>query len=258
MFDIQKLYRKIVELANKASMISYVLEFCRIFTMKAKEDIFQYHEELLQQMRLVRAQAESLGIRAELPVDLEPNLMLIAAWQHPQYRDIASEISRKGRPFTLDELLRDLHRQQLLTAHLSGSERERARAEPEAVRIKAAKEASPKPCFAYRKGSCTREDCPYLHEKRDVGQGGAAKKPAEGKPKKDATKKKREVCNYCKKRGHLESVCRSKPSSHAARLEADDMQRWLYVQRVHAAVLVADDTPDPEAIAVDIDLLCVF
>ncbi len=76
-----------------------------------------YHEELQQQLRLVKAQVEVLGINMTLPVDIEQNLLLIAAWHMPQYRDIAEEISRKERPFTLDELLRDLQRQRLLAIH---------------------------------------------------------------------------------------------------------------------------------------------
>jgi len=162
-----KLYGKVVELADKATIISCINEYKKIFTLQVKDDLFTYHEELQQQLRLVRAQVEVLGIAMTLPVDIEQNLMLIAAWHHPQYREIAEEISRKKRDFTLDELLRDLQRQHLLATHLEGSgssEKER-RTEP-AVRIKAAKEANPKRCYLFQQGKCTRENCPRAREAR--------------------------------------------------------------------------------------------
>jgi len=114
-YDIKKLYTRLVEVANKASIISCLLEYKKVFTLVAKDDLFQYYEELLQQLRVVKAQAETLDIKMDLPANVEQNLLLIAAWQDPRYRDIAEEISRKKRAFIVDELLRDLHQQQLLT-----------------------------------------------------------------------------------------------------------------------------------------------
>jgi len=63
LFDIRSLYNKIVGLANKATWISHALEFKKIFSLSpAKMDIFQYHAELIQQIRLVRMQGETLGL----------------------------------------------------------------------------------------------------------------------------------------------------------------------------------------------------
>jgi len=134
-----------------------------VFTLVAKDDLFQYYEELLQQLRVVKAQAETLDIKMDLPANVEQNLLLIAAWQDPRYRDIAEEISRKKRAFTVDELLRDLHQQQLLTRHLrslrqgegairTGCEDQGSQGKYEAVL-----------CFS--RGECTRANCPYAHVK---------------------------------------------------------------------------------------------
>jgi len=57
-YDIKKLYGKVVELADKATIISCINEYKKIFTLQVKDDLFTYHEELQQQLRLVRAQVE--------------------------------------------------------------------------------------------------------------------------------------------------------------------------------------------------------
>jgi hypothetical protein len=67
-YDIHALYTKVTTLANKATWISYSLEFKKIFTMSCTgNDIFQYHAELLQQIQLVKAQGESLGLTVSVP-----------------------------------------------------------------------------------------------------------------------------------------------------------------------------------------------
>jgi hypothetical protein len=66
-YDIHALYSKVTTLANKATWISYSLEFKKIFTMSCSGDIFQYHAELLQQIVLVKAQGESLGLIVSVP-----------------------------------------------------------------------------------------------------------------------------------------------------------------------------------------------
>lgn len=256
-YDIKKLYAKICELADKATIISCINEYKKIFTLQVKDDLFVYHEELQQQLRLVKAQVEALGLVMTLPVDIEQNLMLIAAWHHPQYREIAEEISRKERAFTLDELLRDLQRQRLLAIHLNGSSSiEKEKRTEQEVRVKAAKEATPKRCFAFQKGTCTRESCPYLHERSDAGKGNAAVSAAStgGKPSQNAppSEKKKKICSACKKRGHHESVCRSKLGGKAAMASAEeDVTARIcdgYMSSdddhvAHASVLVADDAP---------------
>jgi hypothetical protein len=55
-YDIHSLYTKIVSLANKATWISHALEFRKIFTIPSTSDIFQYHADLIQQMKVVRSQ----------------------------------------------------------------------------------------------------------------------------------------------------------------------------------------------------------
>jgi hypothetical protein len=239
-YDIKKLYARIVEAANKASIISCIMEYKKVFTMTMREDIFQFHEELLQQMRVVEAQVEALGIRMDFPDGLEQNLLLIAAWQDARYRGIAEEIARKQRVFSLDELMRELQRQQLLTRHLNGTEKERARGEPE-VRIKVATE---KACWAFQKGSCTRSPCPFAHVKVDGTAAGVKKttKPVEAKP--GAPKKnKREICNFCKKQGHKESACRSK-AGRATMAEAEDEE---CVARIADGYMSSEDEPNVQA-----------
>ena len=64
-YDIHALYTKVCSLANRATWISYALEFRKIFTMVPGVDIFQYHADLVQQIKLVAAQGESLGMHGD-------------------------------------------------------------------------------------------------------------------------------------------------------------------------------------------------
>jgi hypothetical protein len=118
-YDIHALYTKVVSLANKATWISHALEFCKIFTMPRSGDIFQYHADLLQQIKVVSQQGESLGIESEVPAWMEQSLLLIAAWQQPQYRKIALEFTMKDEDVQIETLVKELQKQSLLTSHLN-------------------------------------------------------------------------------------------------------------------------------------------
>ena len=61
-YDIHALYTKVSSLANRATWISYALEFRKIFLITPGNDIFNYHAEITQQMKLVKAQGEALGL----------------------------------------------------------------------------------------------------------------------------------------------------------------------------------------------------
>ena len=98
-FDIHALYTRICSLANRATWISYALEFRKIFMMPPGQDIFQYHSDLVQQIKVVAAQGESLGLKSMVTPVMEQCLLLIAAWQMPQYKQIAPGVyhGRQGR-----------------------------------------------------------------------------------------------------------------------------------------------------------------
>jgi hypothetical protein len=115
-YDIHALYHKVVSLANKATWISHALEFRKLFTMPNTGDIFQYHADLIQQIKLVRNQGEALGITADVPPWMEQSLLLIAAWQNTQYRKIALEFTMKDQDVPIEALVKELQKQQLLTA----------------------------------------------------------------------------------------------------------------------------------------------
>ena len=245
-YDIRKLYNRAVEVANTATAISCIREYKKIFTMTMKEDIFQYHEELLQQIRVVRGQLEKVRLKLTIPEELVQNLLLDAAWQDPRYREIADEISRKQRDFTLDELLRDLQRQSMLVRHLNGGNDPHPRMEA-SVRIKAAKETASKPCFLFQKGSCTRDRCPFAHDKRE-GEAAKAKKPETAKPTDASkptieTKKNKLTCTFCKKKGHDESICRSKMGRAKVAVSGEPDGFLSEEAPLRAAVLVAEDAP---------------
>ena len=229
-YDIRKLYRKIEMLANKATPISHALEFKRIFTLNAKEDIFQYHSELVQQIKLVKMQGESMGLETVVPPWMEQSVLLIAAWQHEDYKKIAMEFTMEGKAFTVDALIRELRKQQLLKAHLNGAEasgKASQSADP-VVRVKAAKETSSKPCYAFQRGECQRKDCPFSHEKQPGAKAtGKGDKPNAPRVPKEALPlagtcgncgerhsrddcKFAGTCAWCKKKGHKEALCRGK------------------------------------------------
>jgi hypothetical protein len=187
MYDIHSLYNKVVSLANKATWISHALEFKKIFSISStKSDIFTYHAELIQQIKLVRMQGETLGLNADVPAWMEQSLLLIAAWQNPAYQKIAREFSMEGKIVSVETLVRELQRQDLLRTHLnqSGGEKARKWDSTDVVRVRAASASTPKYCFGFQKGKCVRVDCPFLHEqspaesKFDVSRAKPKQKPS--------------------------------------------------------------------------------
>src|SRR6185437_6378473 len=90
----------------------------KIFTITSNgKDIFQYHSELQQQIKLVRMQGETLGLEAVIMPWIERYLLLIAAWQNPHYRKIALDFTLDGKTVSVEALVTELQKQQLLTAH---------------------------------------------------------------------------------------------------------------------------------------------
>jgi hypothetical protein len=112
-YDIHMLYAKVSSLANKATLISHALEFKKIFTMSHSGDIFQYHAELLEQIKMVQSQGETLGITASVPPWMEQCLLLIAAWQLPQYRKIALDYTMEDKTVSVESLVKELEKQRL-------------------------------------------------------------------------------------------------------------------------------------------------
>jgi hypothetical protein len=154
MYDIRALYHKICSLANKATWISHALEFKKIFEISpAKMDIFQYHSELTQQIKLIRMQGETLGLEADVPSWMEQSLLLIAAWQNPNYRKIALDFTMEGKTVSVESLLRELQKQQLLTAHLNKSGEKPDKSDRTDVRVRQATSnaTEPKYCFGFKR-----------------------------------------------------------------------------------------------------------
>ena len=243
-FDIRRLYRKIKAVANEATLISHALEFKKIFTLAPGDDIFQYHADLIKQIKLVKAQGEALELETKVPPWMEQSLLLIAAWQNKSYQQIALDFVAEGKPFTVEAIIRELRKKQLYKSHLSKSSeaRETASSSDHSTTVKAAKEPMPKRCFRFSSGGCDREDCPYLHEKakpeakaqpkpsNNNKSKPASKKPSEGSAKQSGSAQKCDRCGkahatrdcsfdgecaYCGKKGHKETVCRSKKAALA-------------------------------------------
>ena len=243
-YDIHALYKKISSLANRSTWISYAMEFKKIFNMTPSSDIFQYHADLMQQVKLVKAQGECLGLNQVnvLPPWMEQCLLLMAAWQTPQYHKIALEFTMDDKAVTVETLVSELEKQRLLTAHLNQAGTGFARPTRQVdVRLSATPTQEQKLCYAFQKGKCHREGCPFLHEK---GPEGPKKKFVREKdkvtpkslPKTNAEAKKKKgpkscyrcgseahlapeckfegKCDYCKKDGHKQSVCRKKTSDN--------------------------------------------
>jgi hypothetical protein len=184
-YDIHALYTKVVSLANKATCISHALEFKKIFTMPVSSDIFQYHADLIQQMKVVGQQGASLGIDAVIPSWMEQSMLLIAAWQHPHYRKIALEFTMKDTKVSIETLVKELQKQQLLTSHLNqaGGKADRGgrnrdsdaqvrqatgTRDPDA-QVTMASPPSQRACFQFlKKGSCSRGDsCSFSHDRKE-------------------------------------------------------------------------------------------
>src|SRR6185437_5366090 len=145
----------------------------KIFTITSNgKDIFQYHSELQQQIKLVRMQGETLGLEAVIMPWIERYLLLIAAWQNPHYRKIALDFTLDGKTVSVEALVTELQKQQLLTAHLNqtqtGRDRDPDRPRRDGTRVHnatATPGAPPRmPCFNFAKGDCSRgATCPYTH-----------------------------------------------------------------------------------------------
>jgi len=191
---------------------SHALELRKLFTLEAKDDIFLYYTQLRQQIKIIQAQGEMIGRQYKVPEWISQSLLLVAAWQHSDYRQIALDFSMENKEFTADELLHELQRKQMLSAHLNGGKMAQRESAIE-VQAKVVKESAPKVCFGFQKGKCTRANCPYLHEKRSGNaQSSATSKPAA----------KRGKCTFCHKRGHSEDVCRSKLGGGAPKAKANE------------------------------------
>ena len=123
-FDIHALYAAVINLANKPTWISHALEFKKIFTICMHgNDIFQYHAELIQQVRLVKSQGIALGIETPFPMWMEQSMLLLAAHESPHYRKIAQDFVMDDKCVTIDALVRELQKHQLITTQLNQSGR---------------------------------------------------------------------------------------------------------------------------------------
>ena len=188
-YDIHALYTKVITIANKATLISHALEVKKIFEMPFNgSDIFQYHSELQQQIEMVQAQGESLGLDSVIPPWMEQSLLLIAAWKSPNYRKIALEFTMDNVQVEIDALVGELQKQQLLTTHLnrsneSGSRSDRPRGDRSDTRVHQATTAGVKYCFGFQRGACARgSDCPFVHEKDPSKQDSRPGTSSGGKP----------------------------------------------------------------------------
>ena len=180
MFDIHELHRLIMESCSKITWISFAIEYKKIFMIKPKAggDIFRYHSEMQEQIRLVKSQAEALDINPYISPLIENFLLLIAAWENPRYRRMALEFTMDDKSISAGLLIKELQKQQLLTAHLNKNQsesdgrpgsRRHQRDEYSDVRVHAAIAPPKKPptgvCFAWQKGACTRgSECRFAHE----------------------------------------------------------------------------------------------
>ena len=283
-YDIHAFYTKISSLANRATWISYALEFKKIFTMPAGSDIFQYHAEVLQQIKMVKAQGETLGLTTTITPEMEQCLLIIAAWQLPQYRKIALEFTMDDKAVTVETLVKELERQRLLTAHLNQSGTGLAKPSRVHIDARVAAASQEKICYAFQKGKCHREECPFSHvmekggaEKQQAKKQEKASKTAPSKkqqpPKANVDAKKKKgpkpcyrcgseahlapeckfegKCDYCKKDGHKQSVCRKKLSDsspiHAAKAEEVSI-RLTCVQEEERPPGIWDDLPESQPV----------
>ena len=237
-YDIRKYYHEIMHTANKPTVVSHALAFMRCFELKPVEgDMLKFYGKLIKQLTMLRTQGAEIGVHAHVPKWMLQALLLIAAYKLPQYRTMAVKYTVKHRQIDIRALLDEFNQYKLVGGHLKQAidatdttaavRVHEIAAEPEDVNVYAA--AAPvnrKSCFAFQKGNCKRgETCKYSHT-------AAAKPPqqsqeAKAKPKTGggnaSTKCKRcgqagphstcsyqGTCNFCKKKGHTDAVCRTK------------------------------------------------
>src|SRR6185312_3327849 len=126
MFDIHELHRLIMDSCSKITWISFALEYKKIFMIKPKAggDIFRYHSEIQEQIRLVKSQAEALSIDPYISPLMENFLLLIAAWENPRYRRMALEFTIDDKTISAGLLIKELQKQELLTSHLNKTQSE--------------------------------------------------------------------------------------------------------------------------------------
>lgn len=282
-YDIHALYKKISSLANRSTWISYAMEFKKIFNMTPSSDIFQYHADLMQQVKLVKAQGECLGLNQVnvLPPWMEQCLLLMAAWQTPQYHKIALEFTMDDKAVTVETLVSELEKQRLLTAHLNQAGTGFARPTRQVdVRLSATPTQEQKLCYAFQKGKCHREGCPFLHEKGPEGPKKTFvrekdKVTPKSLPKTNAEAKKKKgpkscyrcgseahlapeckfegKCDYCKKDGHKQSVCRKKTSDNVHVKVAEEVSiRLTCVEDDEQPSSQWNSIPDPQPIFWDL------
>ena len=141
--------------------------------MTPGDDIFQFHAEVAQQIKLVKAQGESLGLKTMITPAMEQCLLLIAAWQLPQYRKIALEFTMDDKSVTVVTLVRELERQRLLTAHLNQAQGTRSKKPDRQADVRLATTPSQfkPPCYSFQKGKCHRNECPFSqHQEQEERQ----------------------------------------------------------------------------------------
>ncbi len=214
-FDIHALHVKIMSLTNKASWISHAIEYRKIFTMSPPKngDIFQYQAELQDQIKLVKAQGETLGLDSTLTPWVEQGLLLVAAWENPAYRKMALEFTMDDKAISANALVKELQKQQMLTAHLNQSNRgggDRFEKRPPDVRARVATTSGV--CFGFQKGTCKRgADCRFRHEKEGPTPERKAS-PSPGRPTAKMSKEKGPKKSSLKKKGDAKPARRGSAS----------------------------------------------
>ena len=235
-FDIRRYYLQICEAANKPTAISHAMEFKKCFELQPDGNIFQYHANLIEHIRMLAAQGEEIGIDAHFPKWMQQALLLIAAYKLPQYRDMVVKYTVKGRVVGTSALLHELAKYRAVRGHFKQTADtasttatvKEALADDNEVSVltTTAPTRSTKPCFAFQKGTCKKGNaCSYTHSQAATAKppykpaNKTATAPSQsqqckrcGEPGPHSTCSFQGSCNYCHKKGHKESVCRSKRS----------------------------------------------
>ena len=266
-FDIRRLYRRICSIANKATYISFAQEFEKIFTLKPRgENIFQYHADLIQQIKIVKMQGDTLGINTTIPACMEQAMLLMRAWNLPKYKNLVMEYSMKGKEFTVESLILQLQRHTLMTNHLNRKSDRPAEGADTSARL--LKDVKPQKCYNYTKGSCKfGSKCKYLHDGDkppcDMPQPAQTKNPNQAKKQTPPAAKcakcggdhaKEEckfegTCSKCGRKYHHASVCRSKARANLSNeIKQPDgfMDENLSVEmggNARASIVIAKETP---------------